>query len=286
VNELSSQGGLQGIGLGFRMDLAGALLEQPHPEIQWLELHPENYMRRGGRYPAMLQEALERWSVVTHGLTMCFGSVDPFDPGYLADLRAFLRDVGAPWHSDHLCFGNVDGVFVHDLLPLPFTEQAIRTATQRLCEARDALGLPLAIENVSYYAPCGDPAEEADFVTEVLERADALLLLDINNVYVNARNHGFDPRKYIERLPSNRVVQYHVAGHFERPDGTRIDTHGADVCDDVYDLVDHAYRCIGDRPLLLERDNHIPPLPDLLEEIRRLQAIRERALGGREGMTG
>jgi uncharacterized protein len=270
-----------GIGLGFRMDLAEALLDGDPPEVQWVEIHPENYLRRGGRYPAALHRALSRWPVVTHGLTMGFGAAEPFDPAYLADLRSFLRDAGTPWHSDHLCFAEVGGTFLHDLLPLPFTEEAARTAAQRLCEARDALGVPLAIENVSYYAPCGNPAEEPEFLVEVLERADARLLLDVNNVYVNARNHGFDPRAYIDRIPPERVVQYHVAGHAERDDGIRIDTHGASVCDDVYDLVEHTFHRIGDRPLLLERDNRIPPLAELLEELRRLHAIRRRALDAR-----
>ncbi|MFW5925946.1 MAG: DUF692 domain-containing protein [Myxococcota bacterium] len=270
-----------GIGLGLRMDLANALLEQAPPEVQWVEIHPENYLRRGGRYPAMLKRALSRFPVVTHGLTMGFGAAQPFDPHHLADLRAFLRDVGTPWHSDHLCFAEVEGTFLHDLLPLPFTEEAATTAAQRLCEARDALDIPLAVENVSYYAPCGDAAEEPDFLVEVLERADAKLLLDVNNVYVNARNHGFDPRTYIDRIPPERVVQYHVAGHAERDDGIRIDTHGAEVCPDVYDLMEHTYRRIGDRPLLLERDNRIPALEDLLGELRRLHAIRHRALAAR-----
>jgi uncharacterized protein len=269
---------IEGIGLGLRMDLADSLLAQVPAEVQWLEVHPENYLRRGGRYPRTLARALDRWPVATHGLSMGFGAARPFEAGYLADLRSFLRDVQTPWHSDHLCFAEVEGVFLHDLLPLPFTEEAAATAALRLCEARDALGLPLAIENVSYYAPSGDPAAEADFVVEVLERADALLLLDVNNVFVNAKNHGFDPRTYIDRIPPERVIQYHVAGHMERTDGIRIDTHGAAVCEDVYSLVEHAYRRIGDRPLLLERDNRIPPLDELLEELRTLHAIRARAL--------
>ncbi|MFW6067250.1 MAG: DUF692 domain-containing protein [Myxococcota bacterium] len=272
---------IHGIGLGLRMDLAEALLREQPPEVQWLEVHPENYLRRGGRYPEILERAMSRWPIGTHGLTMGFGATRPFDADHLADLGAFLADVEAPWHSDHLCFAQVDGLFLHDLLPLPFTDEAAAIAARRLAEARDALNRPVAFENVSYYAPSSDPAVEADFVVEVLERADAMLLLDVNNVYVNACNHGFDPYAYVDRIPPERVVQYHIAGHFEREDGIRIDTHGAAVCNGVYDLMEHAYRRIGDRPLLLERDNRIPDLSELIEELRRLHAIRDRARAAR-----
>lgn len=268
---------IEGVGIGLRMELAEELLAAAPDEVRWLEVHPENYMRRGGRYPAILKRAMERWPVATHGLTMCFGSAQPFDPGYLHDLRGFLRDVGTPWHSDHLCFAGADGVQVHDLLPVPLTEETVETAVQRLTEARDAVGVELAIENVSYYADCGDPTTEVDVCVEVMARADARMLLDVNNVYVNSKNHGFDPRSFIDKVPPERVVQLHVAGHLVRPDALRIDTHGEPVCDDVYDLLEHTLRHLGPKPVLLERDNNIPDLPTILEEVRRLTEIYERA---------
>ncbi|MDH4282168.1 MAG: DUF692 domain-containing protein [Myxococcales bacterium] len=270
---------INGIGLGLRYDLATELLERRPASVSWVEIHPENYVDRGGRYREMLELARRDWPVVTHGLSSCLGDPAPFDAGYLSDLRTFLSDLEVPWHSEHLCLGAVDGRFFHDLLPLPFTDEAVRTASQRLSEMRDAIGVPLAFENVSYYAtqePNG--LAEADFVVEVLERADAKLLLDVNNIYVNAENFGFDPKAYVDRIPAERVVQIHVAGHLLRDDGLRIDTHGEPVPEDVYDLLDYALRRIGPVPVLLERDNNVPPLDVLLREMERLRAIYHTAM--------
>jgi len=263
-----------GIGIGLRYDLATELLERRPEAVSWVEVHPENYIDRGGRYLEMLQTARRDWPVVTHGLTTCLGSTEPFDIEYLRELRNFLHQVEVPWHSEHLCLGTVDDRFFHDLLPIPFTEEAATVASERLEEVRDAIDKPLALENVSYYAPQGtDGLEEADFVVEVLERTDAKLLLDVNNIYVNSRNFGFEPRAYIDKIPVDRVVQIHVAGHFVRDDGLRIDTHGEPVPDDVYTLLDYALRKVGPVPVLLERDNNIPPLDELLSEIDRLSDL-------------
>lgn len=270
----------EGIGLGLRYDLARELLERQPETVAWLEIHPENYMERGGQYEAFLDRARERWPILTHGLTMCFGATEPFQEQYLESLKSFLAELEAPWHSDHLCVGGANDRFFHDLLPLPFTEEAVRNATQRLVEARDALDLPLAVENVSYYAAqAADGLLEADFVREVLERADAKLLLDVNNIYVNSQNFDFDPRAYIDRLPLDRVVQIHVAGHQLRDDGLRIDTHGEPVPEPVYELLEYALTRLGPVPVLLERDNKIPPLDELLSEIDELWTIYRRAIG-------
>ena len=267
-----------GIGLGLRHDLATELLERHPKSVAWVEIHPENYIDRGGRYQEMLELAREDWPVVTHGLSTCLGSVEPFDASYLKELGAFLKDLEIPWHSEHLCLGGVDDRFFHDLLPLPFTDEAAQIASKRLTEVRDAIGIPLALENVSYYAPQGpDGLAEADFVVEVLERADAKLLLDVNNIYVNGRNFDFDPKAYLDRIPAERVVQIHVAGHFVRDDGVRIDTHGEPVPNDVYELLDYALRKVGPVPVLLERDNNVPPLDELLSEVDELWKIYRNA---------
>jgi uncharacterized protein (UPF0276 family) len=259
---------VNGIGLGLRYDLATELLDRRPDSVSWLEIHPENYVDRGGRYGEMLDLARRDWRVVTHGLSTCLGAIEPFDVGYLKSLGRFLSDFEVPWHSEHLCLGGVDERFFHDLLPLPFTEEAAKVAAQRLTEVRDVIKVPLALENVSYYAPQGtDGLAEADFVVEVLERADAKLLLDVNNIYVNSRNFDFDARAYIDKLPVQRVVQIHVAGHFVRDDGVRIDTHGEPVPDDVYELLDYALSKTGPVPVLLERDNDVPPLDELLDEV-------------------
>jgi uncharacterized protein (UPF0276 family) len=270
-----------GIGIGLRYDLATELLERRPDTVSWVEIHPENYVDRGGRYQEMLELARRDWPVVTHGLSTCLGALEPFDAGYLRQLGEFLSRIEVPWHSEHLCLGGVGDRFFHDLLPLPFTEEAARTASQRLIEVRDAIDKPLALENVSYYAPQGSHGlAEADFVVEVLEHADAKLLLDVNNIYVNSRNFGFDPKAYLDKIPVDRVVQIHVAGHFVRDDGLRIDTHGEPVPDDVYALLDYALRKVGPVPVLLERDNNIPPLGELLSEVDELWTIYRRATEG------
>jgi uncharacterized protein (UPF0276 family) len=269
---------VQGIGLGLRHDLAAELFARRPVSIAWIEVHPENYIARGGRYEEMLLFARREWPIVTHGLSNCLGALQPFDSEYLKSLSAFLSDLEVPWHSEHLCLGNVGDRFFHDLLPLPFTEEAVKLATRRLIELRDAIDQPVALENVSYYASQGsDGLAEADFVVEVLERADARLLLDINNVYVNSRNFGFDPRSYIDKVPAHKVVQIHVAGHEVREDGLRIDTHGEPVPDEVYQLLDYALRKVGPVPVLLERDNDIPPLDALLSEVDALWTISRNA---------
>src|SRR5262245_21788338 len=171
--------------------MAESTLASQVPEIRWLEVHPENYVERGGRFRQALERARERWPFVTHGLTMGFGAVEPAEDAYVKPLKAFLHDLQVPWHSEHLCFSGADGVMLHDLLPLPFTREAVATAVQRIRETRDRLELPIAIENISYYAEMGErEMPELEFLLEVLERADCKLLLDVNNVFVNSRNHG------------------------------------------------------------------------------------------------
>jgi len=270
-----------GIGIGFRMDLAAELLERAPDAVQWLELHPENYIRRGGRYRSRLAKARERWPLVTHGLTMSFGCPRPHEREYMDELRDFVREVGTPWHSDHACFGGAHGAFVHDLLPVPFTDEAVSTMVARVREAQDQLDVDVAVENVSYYAAqAEDPLLEIDFLVEVLERANAKLMLDVNNVYVNSKNFGFDPKRWIDKVPTERVVQMHVAGHFVRQDGLRIDTHGEAICDDVYELLDYTLRRVGPVPVLLERDNNIPPLDVVLAEVEQLRAIYDATTRG------
>jgi uncharacterized protein (UPF0276 family) len=271
---------VEGIGIGYRQVLAQRTLEHDVPEIRWLELHPENYVLRGGRFRHLLEQARERFPLVTHGLTMGFGAVEPAEDAYVRPLRAFLHDIGAPWHSEHLCFSGADGVMLHDLLPVPFTREGVQTAVARIREARDRLELPIALENISYYADSG-PSEmaEVDFLLEVLERADAKLLLDVNNVYVNSKNHGFDARGYIDRMPLARVVQIHVAGHNRRDDGLIIDTHGEAVREEVYDLLEYTLERVGRVPVLLERDQNFPPFEELVAEVKRLDQIYRRATG-------
>lgn len=272
---------IEGIGIGFRYSIADELLAADLPELSWLELHPENYVGRGGRFRYNLDRARERYDFATHGLTLGFGAVEPAEASYVRDLRRFLKDLGTPFHSEHLCFGGTDGVMLHDLLPLPFNEEAIKTAAQRHGELQDALDLPLAFENISYYAHPGPQRDmdEPDFLNAVLEHSDAKLLLDVNNVWVNSQNHGFDPKAFIDRLPMDRVVQIHVAGPTVRPDGLIIDTHGEPLRDECYELLEYTLGKSGPKPVLLERDQNFPPFSELVEEIKRLHAVYERATG-------
>ncbi|NUP08307.1 MAG: DUF692 family protein [Polyangiaceae bacterium] len=279
-----------GVGLGLRWSfledvLASVRGEAPALPVDFFEVCPENYMRRGGYIPAALSEIREAVPILSHGLTMSLGGLDPFDDSYVRSLAAFVRDVGAPFHSDHLCFGGANGKLVHDLLPIPFLEEAVTHVVDRARQMRDRLGCPLAIENISYYVrPGASEMNEADFIRTIAEEADVGLLLDVNNVYVNAKNFGFDAEAFIDALPLDRVVQIHVAGHEYRPQhGRIIDTHGADAPPGVLALLEHVIEAIGPVPVILERDSHVPPLDTLLVELRRVRAIYDRALAKRSG---
>jgi uncharacterized protein (UPF0276 family) len=211
---------------------------------------------------------------------MSFGALLPFERAYLRGLRGLLEQVRSPWHSDHLCFSVVDGQYLHDLLPLPLNQESIGVAVDRIHQAQDALGLPIAVEHISFYARVpGSELSEVEHLSEVLERADARLLLDVNNVYVNSQNHGFDARAFIAALPLDRVVQLHVAGHLVRPDGFRIDTHAEPVCEAVFELFEYTMeRLARPVPVLLERDDDFPAFAELSAEIMRLDAIYQRVL--------
>jgi len=290
------------VGLGLRWEFidelsarsapgAGAL-----PAIDFLEIAPENYMRRGGWHPRALAELAGRYPLLTHGLTMSLGGVDPLDADYLADLRAFARDVATPWHSDHLCFGSVDGRNLHDLLPLGFRKATVARVADRIRLAQDAIGVPLAVENVSYYLhPGRAEMGEAEFIAQVCEASGCGLMLDVNNAYVNAQNFGFDIDTWMNTVPLDRVVQVHVAGHqwfvadagglgAEREPHAEgaliIDTHGADVPDPVLDLLGRVLPRLGPVPIVLERDQNIPDLDGLLAELGRIRRVCEGASAG------
>jgi len=275
---------LSGVGLGLRwqiLDEVLAALDDPGSlaPVGFFEIAPENYMRRGGYFPAMLARVADRFPILSHGLTMSVGSVDPLDGAYLAELRRFLDRFAIPAHSDHLCFTGTGGFQSHDLLPLPFTREAARHAAARAREVREILGRPFAIENITYYLVPGErEMDEAAFLREVLEQADCGLLLDVNNVLVNSKNHGeYDPISFLSRLPLSRVVSLHVAGH-ERDLGRLIDTHGAPIADEVYPLVEWVIARTGPLPVVLERDNKIPPLAELLAEARRVREAYDRGI--------
>jgi uncharacterized protein (UPF0276 family) len=268
-----------GAGLGFRLKLAEEMVAAPTSNARFIEVAPENYLGAGGKRARLLAAAAERWPVVSHGLCGDFAGAAPLDEALLGELKQFLHGLGARWYSDHLCLTHADGVELHDLLPLPFSEDAVERASHRIRAVRDRLELPIAVENVSAYARMpGGEMEEPDFVRAVVEQADCHLLLDVNNVYVNSQNFGFDPDLYIDSLPLDRVVQIHMAGHRVEPDGLLIDTHGAPIIDPVYALLERTLPKLGKPvPVLLERDHSIPPLVELEAELGRLQTIIDAA---------
>jgi uncharacterized protein (UPF0276 family) len=267
-----------GVGLGLRWEFLEEVLEGPQLDVAFFEVSPENYMRRGGYYPAALERIKARYSIVTHGLTLSLGALAPPGRDYLAELEEEVERLGTPWHSDHLAFTSAGERVFHELLPLCFTREALARVADRLELVRDALGLPIAFENITYYAELGAAElSEGDFICALLERTRAGLLLDVNNLYVNGLNHGHDPRALIAALPLDRVVEIHVAGHERSSSGLVIDTHGEAVSDPVLALLEWTLERTGPVPVLLERDNRVPELPVLLEELAAVRALYERA---------
>lgn len=266
-----------GVGLGLRRDLMDALLARAPREVEWLEVAPENYAGTGGLFYRKFRAAADRWPVAAHGLSLSIGSVDPLDWSHLRRVKRFLRAEGVRWFTDHLCFTSYGGAHLHDLVPLPFTREAVRHLVPRIRAVQDYLEVPFGLENVSYYTPMGRPEmDEATFLLEVLEGADCGMLLDVNNAYVNGVNQRYDARAFLDRMPAGRVMQIHMAGHFVETPELLIDTHGEAVPDPVYELLDHALARIGPRPILLERDFNFPPFDDLLAEMRRLRALYDK----------
>ena len=257
---------IQGFGLGLRTEHY-ADFERRGTTVDWLEILSENYMVPGGRPLHHLDRIRADHPMVMHGVSMSIGGTDPLDLDYLRELKALAARVQPAWLSDHLCWTGVDGRNLHDLLPLPMSEAALRHVAARLDEVQHRLGRRIAIENLSSYVRfAADEMREYEFVAELLKRSDALLLLDVNNVYVSSVNHGFDARAYIDAMPADRVVQIHLAGHSEQ-DGFLVDTHDAPVCDAVWDLYRYTLTRLGPRPTMIERDDHIPALDELLAEL-------------------
>ncbi|WP_394840088.1 DUF692 domain-containing protein [Pendulispora rubella] len=272
------------VGLGLRWEFMGELLERMPEELDFLEIAPENYIRRGGDHREALARLAGRYPLLAHGLSLSLGGTEPLDAAFLRELRAFLEEVRAPFHSDHLCFGSSGGRVLHELLPIPFSRASAVRVADRVRHAADALGMPVAVENISYYLTLeGDAAmEEPEFLSELCERADCGLLLDVNNAFVNATNFGFDAANWLDRAPLERTVQIHVAGGewMSVPGDERllVDTHGADIPDPVFALLAHALPRTGPVPIVVERDFTIPPLDALLDEVRKVRAVAEHAL--------
>ena len=229
----------------------------------------------GGRFGAALRELSSRHPLVCHGLSLSLGSTDPFDDTYLRKLRRFLDEHRVPIFSEHLSYCSDQGQ-LYDLLPIPFTEEAVQHVAGRIRQVQDALGRRIAVENISYYAAPYQAMPEIDFINAVLAEADCDLLLDVNNIYVNAINHRYDAQVFLSQLPGERIAYFHIAGHYDEADDLKVDTHGAPVKPDVFALLDDACARFGPRPTLLERDFNIPPYADLVAELGQVRAVLDQ----------
>lgn len=261
-----------GVGLGLRPEHYAEFLTGKQA-VDWLEIVTDNYLVPGGKPLHYLELIRRDYPVVMHGVAMNIGSCDPLDQNYLASVKALMQRIEPALVSDHLCWNGVNGEQLHDLLPLPYTEEAVAHVVTRIRQVQDFLGRRLVIENVSTYAVADAPMSECEFLSAVADAADCELLVDINNIYVSGRNAGFDPLTYLQQLPANRIRQLHLAGHSDYGDHC-IDTHDHPVCDAVWQLFAAASAQYGDVPVMIERDDNIPPLAELIAELDIARGIR------------
>jgi uncharacterized protein len=265
-----------GFGLGLRTEHYNAILDSK-PKVDWFEVLSENYMIAGGKPLDYLDKIRADYPVVMHGVSLSIGSTTPFDADYLRDLRKLAERIQPAWISDHLCWTGVHGQNMHDLLPLPYTMETAKHVAQRVGIVQDYLGRQILLENVSSYASYVDSTmTEWEFINEIAERADCLLLLDVNNIYVSSYNHQFDAKAFIDGVPAKRIQQIHLAGHSNHGDYI-IDTHDAPVIDPVWKLYEYAISKLGAVSTMIERDDHIPELEVLVEELEIARKIAKKA---------
>ena len=267
-----------GFGLGLRAQHLGEILAQPPAAVDWFEIISENFMVAGGKPRANLEFVRERYPVVMHGVSLSIGGTDPLDQNYLQKLKQLALEIEPAWISDHLCWTGVDGINSHDLLPLPYSEAAIKHVVARVNQVQDFLGREILLENLSSYVEfSGLSMPEWQFVAEIAQRSGCRLLLDVNNIQVSAHNHGFSALEYLAGIPIDRVWQIHLAGHSVHGEYV-IDTHDHAVPNSVWDLYAAAIRRFGAVSTMIERDDHIPPLPELLAELEQARAVQTNTL--------
>ncbi len=243
--------------------------------VDFMEVAPENWINVGGRYGKQFREFTERFPFVCHGLSLSIGGPSPLDEAFLRKVRQLMQTHNIRCYSEHLSYCSDDG-HLYDLMPIPFTEEAVDYVVERVLRTQDIIGQRIALENVSYYAAPGKQIEEIEFVNAVLEGADCDLLLDVNNIYVNSINHGYDAVEYLAALPGERIAYCHVAGHYNEAEDLIVDTHGAAVIDGVWQLLEKAYELYGPIPTLLERDFNFPPIPELLAEVDQIRQLQRK----------
>lgn len=265
-----------GAGLGLRRTLMNPLDSLTTTDIQFMEVAPENWIHVGGRLGKKFRAYTERFPFVCHGLSLSIGSPAPLNTDLLHAIKNLMREHGIRYYSEHLSYCSDQGQ-LYDLLPIPFTEEAVDYVAGRIARAQDILGQRIAIENSSYYFAPQQEMSESEFINAVIRKADCALLLDVNNIYVNSINHRYDPYEFLASLPGERTAYIHIAGHYHEADDLRVDTHGMAVIDPVWQLLEKTYELFGVKPTLLERDFNIPPLPELLAEINEIKIRQQRA---------
>lgn len=266
-----------GAGLGLRRTLMNTLENLTTNDIQFMEVAPENWIQVGGRLGKKFRAYTERFPFVCHGLSLSIGSPAPLNIELLHAIKNLMREHGIRYYSEHLSYCSDQGQ-LYDLLPIPFTAEAVDYVAERIAQAQDILGQRIAIENSSYYFAPQQDMSESEFINAVIRKADCALLLDVNNIYVNSINHGYDPHEFLASLPGERTAYIHIAGHYHEADDLRVDTHGMAVIDPVWQLLEKAYELFGVKPTLLERDFNIPALPELLAEINEIKIRQQPVL--------
>ncbi|RAJ07009.1 hypothetical protein LX64_02138 [Chitinophaga skermanii] len=261
------------VGLGFRRDFAEELIEGKLITPDFVEFAPENWMNMGGYWRKMLHKVVDKYPVLCHGLSLSIGSPDDLDMPFLQQVKDFLDEFQVQLYSEHLSYSKCDNAHLYDLLPIPFRKDAVQHIVQRIQTVQDFLQRPIAMEIVSYYTPVAAEMSESAFIRDIVQQSGCKLLLDVNNIYVNAFNHQYDAKQFIQELPLDRVAYIHMAGHEQVSDDLIIDTHGEAIIDPVYDLFDWTIQHIQPVPVLLERDFNIPEMPALQEELSRLKQI-------------
>jgi uncharacterized protein (UPF0276 family) len=267
---------LNGAGLGLRRPLLTEIFQHAPKNVDFYEIAPENWITIGGKMGRYFRELTEKKRFVCHGLSLSIGSSDPLDENLVHQIKQFMQTHGIEHYSEHLSYCSHNG-HLYDLLPIPFTSQAVKHVAARIRRVQDILERKIAIENVSYYTYAGQEMSEIDFFNAVVSEADCDVLLDVNNIYVNSINHGYDAIDFLSAIPAQRIMYAHIAGHFVQADDFLIDTHGASIVDPVWALLQQAYARFGVFPTLLERDFNLPPLCELVAEVDKIKGFQERA---------
>ncbi len=278
MTEQTQQYPVAGAGLGLRRGLIDKLMADPPNDVDFMEVAPENWIHVGGKLGRKFRFFTERYPMLLHGLSLSIGAPSPLNETLLRDIRMLMDEHGINFYSEHLSFCGDDGQ-LYDLMPIPFTEDAVKYVARRIRRAQDIFERRMAIENVSYYAPTDTSMSEIQFINAVLDEADCDLLLDINNIVVNSINHQYDASEFMLAMPKDRISYFHRAGHYIEAEDLRIDTHGDAVDDQAWGLLADAYAHFGPVPTLLERDFNFPPMDDLLSEVRRIRTMQEEAAG-------